>query len=151
MEWNAVVDIVNRREPWWKNNGIIVLNLCLLIPLMTSTINGYDSSLINGLQLVDTWEAYFHHPTGAPQGILNAAQNLGSLVCIPIAPFFSDAIGRKRTLWIGSVIIIGGTILQAWSKILTHFIAARVLIGIGLCFSTNAAPLLITELAYPTQ
>jgi len=25
------------------------------------------------------------------------------------------------------------------------------LVGFGLCFATNAAPLLITELAYPTQ
>lgn len=24
-------------------------------------------------------------------------------------------------------------------------------VGIGLCFATNAAPLLVTELAYPTQ
>lgn len=66
MEWNAVVDVVNRRHPWYRNNGehpqaythsptpssplvgIIVLNLCLLVPLLTASINGYDSSVVNG-------------------------------------------------------------------------------------------------------
>ncbi|KAF8575963.1 general substrate transporter [Ramaria rubella] len=151
MEWNAVVDLVNRREPWYKNNGLVVLNLCLLLPLMTASINGFDSSVVNGLQLLPDWQIFFHRPQGTALGFVNAAQNLGSLVAMPIAPYASDNIGRKPTLLLGSVIIVGGTILQTLAQNLSHFIAARALIGFGLCFATNAAPLLITELAYPTQ
>jgi len=151
MEWNAVVDVVNRRHPWYRNNGILVLNLCLLVPLLTASINGYDSSVVNGLQLLDEWQAFFHYPQGTALGFVNAAQNLGSLIAIPLSPYLSDGMGRKRTLLLGSVIIVGGTVLQLFAKNLSYFIAARGMIGLGLCFATNAAPLLITELAYPTQ
>lgn len=40
--------------------------------------------------------------------------------------------------------------MQAASNTIAVFIAARGLIGFGLTFAQNAAPLLITELAYPT-
>lgn len=68
--------------------GILILNLYLLIPLMTSVINGLDSSLINGmyghrvmllslglwpcqspgLQISPDWQEYFHHPKGKTLG-----------------------------------------------------------------------------------
>ncbi|GJJ08646.1 hypothetical protein Clacol_002865 [Clathrus columnatus] len=147
MEWNAVVDLAIHKY----FTGLVVLNLCLILPLLTASINGYDSSVVNGLQLLPDWQSFFHKPNGTALGFVNAAQGIGSLIAIPIAPYASDGIGRKRTLLFGSLILVGGTILQVLSRNLTHFIAARAIIGFGLCFATNAAPLLITELAYPTQ
>ncbi|KAI9455989.1 general substrate transporter [Russula earlei] len=47
--------------------------------------------------------------------------------------------------------MLGGVALQATASELIQFIGARALVGAGLIFSTSAAPLLITELAYPTQ
>lgn len=32
--------------------GILMLNMCLILPLMTSSINGLDSSLVNGTRLI---------------------------------------------------------------------------------------------------
>lgn len=64
-EW-TIVDFIHR-GPWWRNKGapvhschafgcalinnvtgILSLNLCLILPLLTSAINGFDSSLVNG-------------------------------------------------------------------------------------------------------
>lgn len=45
--------------PWWKNKGIRTLNLCIAIVLMTSTINGYDSSVLNGIQIMPEWLDFF--------------------------------------------------------------------------------------------
>jgi MFS family permease len=47
--------------------------------------------------------------------------------------------------------MLGGVALQAIASTVGVFIAARLLAGAGLIFGTIAAPLLITELAYPTQ
>lgn len=33
-------------------SGILLLNICLVLPLMTSTVNGLDSSVINGMRIV---------------------------------------------------------------------------------------------------
>lgn len=47
--------------------------------------------------------------------------------------------------------MIIGTIVQTASHSVGQFIGARFLIGFGLTFAANAAPCLVTELAYPSQ
>lgn len=42
--------------------------------LITSMTNGYDGSMMNGLQTLDTWQDYFGRPTGGTLGIFNAIQ-----------------------------------------------------------------------------
>ncbi|CCO29585.1 Lactose permease [Rhizoctonia solani AG-1 IB] len=137
--------------PWWRNRGIILLNLSLLLALITSSANGFDSSMMNGLQIVPDWQYYFGNPSGSTLGMLNAIQNIGVLVALPMAPYVSDKFGRKKSLITGAFIMLGGVALQASSSNIWHFVGSRGMIGLGLGFATNAAPLLITELAYPTQ
>ncbi|KAI9461627.1 general substrate transporter [Lactarius psammicola] len=137
---------------FWKFlKGVLVLNLYLLIPLLTSCVNGYDSSLVNGLQLLKTWRAQFGFPRGEILGIVTATQMIGGLMGLPFAPRCSDRFGRRVTLFAGALLMLAGVALQAAALSIAPFIGARLLIGFGLVFSLNAAPLLITELAYPTQ
>ncbi|CAE6536276.1 unnamed protein product [Rhizoctonia solani] len=137
--------------PWWRNRGILLLNLSLLLALITSSANGFDSSMMNGLQIVPDWQYYFGNPSGSTLGMVNAIQNIGVLVALPMAPFVSDKFGRKKSLLTGAFIMLGGVALQAASTNIWHFVGSRGMIGLGLGFATNSAPLLITELAYPTQ
>ncbi|KAG0693925.1 hypothetical protein DFH29DRAFT_754462, partial [Suillus ampliporus] len=55
------------------------------------------------------------------------------------------------TMFIGAFIVLAGVFMQAFSTTVHVFIGAHVLIGIGIAFSINAAPLLISELSYPTH
>ncbi|KAJ7931532.1 general substrate transporter [Mycena leptocephala] len=146
----TVVDFIHQ-GPWWTNRGILLLNICLILPLLTSSANGLDSSLINGLQILPDWQNYFGHPTSKVLGVINSAQSIGGLIGLPFTPYASDMLGRRAALFIGSLIMLGGVALQisAWS--VAVLICARVLIGFGLTFCLNAAPLLLIELAYPTQ
>ncbi|CAE6465696.1 unnamed protein product [Rhizoctonia solani] len=137
--------------PWWRNRGILLLNLSLLLALITSSANGFDSSMMNGLQIVPDWQHYFGNPSGSTLGMVNAVQNIGVLAALPMAPFVSDKFGRKKSLLTGAIIMLGGVALQAASTNIWHFVGSRGMIGLGLGFATNSAPLLITELAYPTQ
>ncbi|KAI0635907.1 general substrate transporter [Trametes polyzona] len=148
-EW-TVVDFIHR-GPWWKNHGIRVLNLLLIVPLLTASINGLDSSLVNGLQILPSWQEFFKHPNGKTLGLISAAQVIGSIVAFPFTPIFADRLGRRPTLFIGAIVMLAGVALQSAATGIGPFIGARGLIGFGLTFSLNAAPLLITELAYPTQ
>ncbi|KAJ7170699.1 general substrate transporter [Mycena crocata] len=148
-DW-TVVDFIHT-GPWWTNRGILWLNICLILPLLTSSANGLDSSLINGLQILPDWQNYFHYPQGRILGVINSAQSLGGVVGLPFTPYASDMLGRRAALFLGSLIMLAGVALQisAWS--VPVLISARVLIGFGLTFCLNAAPLLLIELAYPTQ
>jgi MFS family permease len=64
--------------------------------------NGYDGSMMNGLQTLENWREYFDNPTGGTLGLFNAIQNIGTVVALPIAPYLNDKLGRRWTLFIGS-------------------------------------------------
>ena len=98
----SVIDLIYKGY-WWQNRGILsncyppptlaidasheltgilILNIYLLIPIMTSVVNGIDSSNLNGLspshsksvhvlssrftglQVLPEWQNYFNHPQG---------------------------------------------------------------------------------------
>ncbi|KAG6863537.1 hypothetical protein C0991_005222, partial [Blastosporella zonata] len=130
---------------------ILTLNAWIVLLLITSSTNGYDGSMMNGLQSLDQWKGYFNNPTGGKLGLLNAIQNIGSLAAYPIAPYVSDGLGRRPTIFIGAVIMCIATAVQTASQSVGMFIGARCLIGFGLTFAANSAPMLVTEIAYPTH
>ena len=84
--------------------------------LITSMSNGYDGSMMNGLQTLENWKNYFNNPTGGTLGLFNAIQvsscrndrnlsdpqNIGTVVALPVAPIMNDRLGRRWTLFIGS-------------------------------------------------
>ncbi|KAH9484925.1 Lactose permease [Psilocybe cubensis] len=107
--------------------------------------------MINGLQSVTEWEKFFNFPAGGKLGLFNAIQNIGSLCAYPFAPYIADGLGRRSTIWMGAAIMVIATVIQTASQNFGMFIGARFLIGFGLTFGASSAPLLITEIAYPTQ
>lgn len=51
--------------------------------------NGYDGSMMNGLQTLELWQEYFNEPKGSLLGIFNAIQ-----VCVSV-------LGRDNELtWV---------------------------------------------------
>lgn len=150
QHWNIVADLIHVGA-WYRNRGIVMLNVCLLVPLLVASLNGFDSSVLNGLQIVPDFKRWFNYPNSKEMGLMNSAQNMGALLALPLTPLASDKLGRRKALFIGSCIMLVGVAVQVIAKDIQTLIGARAIIGFGLCFTTNAAPLLITELAYPTQ
>ncbi|EIN08369.1 hexose transporter [Punctularia strigosozonata HHB-11173 SS5] len=149
---NANIEqFLDKRKKWYRNKRLVLLNAWIFLMLLTSSTNGYDGSMMNGLQSLDQWRGYFHNPQGGTLGLFNAIQNIGSLAAYPFAPFLSDGLGRRRTIFIGAVIMCGAAALQAAAQSFGMFIGARFLIGFGAGIAGNSAPLLITEIAYPSH
>jgi sugar porter (SP) family MFS transporter len=145
----AYMQLLDPNRKWYNNRRIIALNAWIVLLLITSSTNGYDGSMMNGLQSLDQWKSYFNNPTGGKLGLLNAIQNIGALAAYPFAPYLSDGLGRRPTIFIGAVIMCIATAVQTASQSVGMFIGARFLIGFGLTFAANAAPMLVTEVAYP--
>jgi len=124
----------------WFLSGIAIINSC---------VNGYDGSMMNGMQSLSQWQTSFNHPVGSELGLLNAIFNAGGTCSILVAPFITDKVGRKLGIAIGSTIILIGVILQACSQNVKMFTGARFLVGFGLGISSNSAPILVAELAHP--
>ncbi|GJE85509.1 hexose transporter [Phanerochaete sordida] len=140
---------VNPARKWYNNRRLMALNAWIVLYLITSSTNGYDGSLMNSFESLDIWNDYFGTPKGGRLGLLNAIQNIGSLAAYPFAPYLSDGLGRRLTVWIGATIMLAGVAVQAAANRLNMFYAARFVIGFGLTFATNSAPMFVTEIAYP--
>ncbi|TFK59966.1 hexose transporter [Pluteus cervinus] len=143
----SYMHLVDTSRPWYKNRRIVVLNLWIMLLSVTSMANGYD----DGLQLLKQWELDFNNPSGSKLGLLGAIQNIGGLAAFPFSPYMADILGRKRTVFFGSVVMVLATIVQTASQNVNMFIGARFMLGFGLGFAANTAPMLIMEIAYPTQ
>ncbi|KAE8150902.1 general substrate transporter [Aspergillus avenaceus] len=133
---------------WWKNPGMRKTYICLGFVVLTAATNGYDGSMMNGLQTLEPWQEYFNHPGGSLLGILSAIMSLGSLAALPVVPYTADYLGRRMGILIGCVIMILGVVLQSISANYGMFLAARFLIGFGVAIAHGASPLLITELVH---
>ncbi|KAF4805983.1 Lactose permease [Colletotrichum siamense] len=136
---------------WLSNPGIVKLNCILVLSLVSSYATGYDGSMMNGLQSLDTWQQSFNNPDAQQLGLLNAIQNVGQLVALPFCAWFCDRLGRKPALLFSASILLIGVALQGASQNVGMFIAARGVLGFGLALNITAAPLMIMELAYPSQ
>nr|GAT49251.1 predicted protein [Mycena chlorophos] len=146
---NAFAALMDPNRTWYNNRRLVILHGWIFLLLITSFANGYDGSMVNGLQSLPQWEGYFNFPTKGKLGLLGAIQNIGSLAGYPFAPYLADGIGRRPTVFIGASLMVIATAIQTASQSVGMFIGARFLVGFGLTFAFIGAPMLITELSYP--
>ncbi|RFU30815.1 hypothetical protein B7463_g5526, partial [Scytalidium lignicola] len=148
----SIDDVLPKYDrPWWRVRHLLTLNLLLIIPLLGNSCNGYDGSLLNGLQSLPQWRDYFHSPSGTHLGGLSNAYVFGNILCFPFSSWFSDKFGRRNGLRLGCVTVCIGAGLQCAAQNYAMFLAARMVIGVGSMFIIVACPCLVSELAYPTQ
>ncbi|KAJ4351127.1 uncharacterized protein N0V89_006466 [Didymosphaeria variabile] len=110
---------------------------------------GFDGSMMNGLQGLDSFMSYFGHPNGTWLGLMNGVMFIGGVILAFPAAWLSDTVGRRYTMFVGISLLIAGAAMQAASHNLATFIISRFIVGCGVEFSIIPAPVLITELAYP--
>lgn len=109
----------------WLFDRLIALNGWIVLLLITSSTNGYDGSMMNGLQSLPQWQSAFNYPTGGKLGLLNAIQNIGALAGYPFAPYVSDIFGRRNAVLLGAVIMVIATAIQGAAQSVGMFIGAR--------------------------
>ncbi|KAL1894771.1 hypothetical protein Sste5346_005747 [Sporothrix stenoceras] len=138
--------------PWYRKPNLRSLYL-LLFPCVIGIemTSGFDSQIINAVQIVPAWGDYFNHPMGGYQGIMASSLSLGACVGLPFIPYVNDGFGRRWCIMFGSVLMIIGSLIQAFSINGVMYIMSRCIIGFGLPFAIVAGSCLIGELGYPKE
>ncbi|KAL8393929.1 hypothetical protein RB595_003624 [Gaeumannomyces hyphopodioides] len=135
---------------WYRDPGLRRLYAMMPILFLGATTNGYDGSLLNGLQTMEPWRSYFGNPVGATLGLYTAIQNIGGVSALLFSAVVSDTLGRRWGVTLGLVVVLVGTVIQAVPAVNEGmFIGGRFLVGLGSNLSQGSAPLLIVELAHP--
>ncbi|KAH8901726.1 general substrate transporter [Thozetella sp. PMI_491] len=138
-------------QKWWTHRNLRTLNLWMLIPLLSIFAQGFDGSMMNGLQSVSNWQSYFGSPKGGVLGIFNAAYPLGGIAGVFLISPAADRWGRRIGLALGASLCCLGAALQAGSINIAMFVISRVIIGAGSVVVAGVGAPYITEIAHPAQ
>ncbi|CAI6335746.1 unnamed protein product [Periconia digitata] len=137
-------------SPWTP--AMFKLYLCLLIATLNSCINGYDGSLMGAINSYPQYREYFgfDKTKGTPEtGIVYAIYTIGNLVGSFAAGPATDFRGRKWGMFIGCIIIMVGTCVQATTHNLGGFMGGRFILGFGVAITSTAGPAYASEMSHP--
>lgn len=89
---------------------------------------------------INTINAPGNSPKATTQGISIGSYNLGCFVGAVICIWLGQYLGRRRTIFLGSAIMVIGAILQCTSFGLAQLIVGRIITGIGNGLNTSTVP-----------
>ncbi|KAJ5116820.1 hexose transporter protein [Penicillium angulare] len=143
-------DVSNNTNPIWykdaslRRNVALGLGLCLVI-----TTNGYQASLLTGFQAMPSWQQYFKSPKGALLGIYVASFFIPSIFTSFIGDIISTRWGRRWCIFIANIIILAGSLVNAFATSIGMWCGDRAIMGVGVGIIKVATPVLIQEIAHP--
>ncbi|KAK3375512.1 general substrate transporter [Lasiosphaeria ovina] len=140
------------KVPFYRKPHLLFLYLMLFPTCMGIELtSGFDSQMINALQIVPWWVKFFGDPQGALKGIIAAAYSLGAILSLPFVPRINDRFGRRWSIFGGSVVMVIGALIQGFSTHVGMYIVARMILGFGIPTCIVSGSSLIGELAYPKE
>ncbi|EAZ63734.1 putative hexose transporter [Scheffersomyces stipitis CBS 6054] len=143
-------DLLFQTDGWWKYGHFRKLHFMIALIALASTNNGYDGSMLNGLQAIPDWQTTMGTPEGYKLGSLANGTMFGSIIAVSCASYLNDKWGRKFGVLFGSIISFIGGILQGASTNYAFFLVARIIIGFGVGIALTGAPAWIAELSFPS-
>ncbi|CAN9149726.1 unnamed protein product [Alternaria alternata] len=134
---------------WSKSPNMRKLYFYCMILCVCSATTGYDGSLMNTSQLLDSWKTTMDNPSEDTLGRLSAMYSIGSIVSLPVVPWLSDKYGRKTPITVGCIIMVIAAAVQAASMSRPQYEGGRFFMGFGNSMAQLSCPMLITEIAHP--
>lgn len=113
-------------------------------------MNGFDGTLMSSINAMPWFHRHFGTSMeGSGTSLLFSIYSIGNLVGAVFAAPISDVFGRRMGMFVGSLIITIGAILEAVGSNIQLFMGGRFLIGLGVSLTNSAAPVYLVEVAFP--
>ncbi|KAK4633941.1 Lactose permease [Fulvia fulva] len=138
----------NDGRPWYTKAHLIKLNWVILSLMLFSSANGYDGSLMNGLQALDRWNDFMDTPTGAWLGFMGAIYWVGNGICYAMSAWVANKYGRKPGIYLGYIFLVLGVAITAGDRDY-YFVLMRFFVGCASAWFSGPVIALINEIAYP--
>ncbi|ODN77408.1 hypothetical protein L202_04588 [Cryptococcus amylolentus CBS 6039] len=153
LDWQSIPNCSDHLK-WYQNKGQMKLNFFLSVIFVGMVLNGYDGSLISGLQASDAWQEDLGYPTGVRLGMLNAVGFIAGLVVGPIITYIDETWGRRWGIRFYGVTMLIGSIIGCIAGVsgangYALFIAGRCIIGLGLASFLLTSLIVVQEITHP--
>ncbi|KJR82679.1 hexose transporter [Sporothrix schenckii 1099-18] len=129
---------------WVPESSVTLSVLLILCSMVQSATNGYDGSMLNGLNILPSYLDYFELNT-ATTGLNTASVFIGGFFGPIISGVVADRLGRRPAVFWGSVITLVGIVLQTASQNIAMFVVARIVLGFGVALSGIASGVYLSE------
>jgi sugar porter (SP) family MFS transporter len=105
---------------------------------------GYDLGVISGVLVLiaKQWKM-----SGFDTGVVTASLSVGAMVGAGLATRLNNAIGRRRSIMAAAGIVVVGTLACAFAPDYPALAVFRLVLGIGIGFSSATVPTFLAELA----
>ena len=146
-----------------KSNKLYIAALTIVATL-GGLLFGYDTAVISGT--VESLRVFFIEPQQLPlaqasalEGFVVSSALIGCILGACAAGWLSQRFGRKPSLQIAAVLFLLSAIGSAWPELfwgapgsgnhsfLYHFVAYRILGGVGVGLASMVSPMYIAEIA----
>ncbi|KAI9138396.1 general substrate transporter [Paraphysoderma sedebokerense] len=136
---------------------------------------GYEIGIINSVLAIDSFQVKFGLNEWAPnreelfekkadlsvkiankaqradiEGNIVSAFTFGCIIGALLIAFGADVLGRRRSIWLGSLLFVLGGLVQAVAETVGVMVAGRGIGGVGIGILSHSVPLFIAEVA-PTN
>ncbi|EED20186.1 sugar transporter, putative [Talaromyces stipitatus ATCC 10500] len=142
-----------QEPPKLSHPTTISLFLCLLVGFFCQTMNGFDGALFNGLLANTVFLDHFHgKDSGIWAGIVSAMYQIGGVSALPFVGPAIDTWGRRVGMFLGSFLIVLGTIvcgLTISNASAGQFMGGRFILGFGVSIAAAAGPIYVVETTHP--
>ncbi|KAJ5186845.1 hypothetical protein N7449_009839 [Penicillium cf. viridicatum] len=129
-------------------DSLYLLVMICLVATANSATQGYDSSMMNGLQILPSYTEYFRLTT-TTLALNVAIVFVGSVIAMPIAGPIIDNWGRRWGIAITAIVAMTGAAIQGAAVHEVMFCCGRLLVGVSVTTGATAAPTYISEIAPP--
>lgn len=114
--------------------------------ILTRTFS-YDSGIITSTIALDTFKAHFNSPSDTVTGGIVSAFQGGAIAGTIFNMLFADKLGRRWTIFIGSLVSIFGSALQSGAVNMAMLIIGRFIGGFAVGQLTSTIPMYAGELS----
>ncbi|KAJ5125479.1 hypothetical protein N7448_004799 [Penicillium atrosanguineum] len=144
-------------KPYFGLRGTSLNIMISIIAGLDFLLFGYDQGVMGGLLTLNSFVTTFpqidttkagemglsaaeRSTRSTVQGITTASYNLGCFFGAIFCIWIGNYLGRRKTIFMGSFIMVIGATLQSCAYSLPHLIVGRIVTGIGNGLNTSTVP-----------
>ncbi|KFA81675.1 hypothetical protein S40288_07235 [Stachybotrys chartarum IBT 40288] len=130
-----------------KGTTLTVISACFLA--VGGFLFGYDSGIISSTIALPHFRDYFNNPDENTDGGIVSSFQGGAVLGTMINMAFANWMGRKKTIFAGSMVSLLGSALQAGATNMAMLIIGRFIGGVAVGMLTSTIPMYASEISIP--